>query len=91
MRLGSALILDHNLTFSAVSINGTDLAAGSYNVADLTSLGFGANIAGGSDGTGTIFLTVAAVPEPSTIAVASLGGLAMTIWMRRRKAWTSKM
>lgn len=83
---GSALILDHNLTFSAVTIDGTSLAAGSYNVADLTALGFGANIAGGSDGTGTIFLTVAAVPEPSAITMASIGGLAMMGLLRRRKA-----
>jgi hypothetical protein len=81
----SGLILDHNMTFSSITIGGTSLAAGSYNVSDLTSMGFGANIAGGSDTSGNIFLTVAPVPEPSSLALATIGGLA-ALGLRRKRA-----
>jgi hypothetical protein len=83
--LNSGLILDNNLTFAAVSIDGTSLAPGAYTVADLTTLGFGANIAGGSDPT-KVLTVVGAVPEPATVALLSTAGLAMLVFRRKRSA-----
>jgi len=81
--INSGIILDRNLTFSAVSINGTSLAPGSYTVADLTTLGFGANIAGGSDPTKTL---IVAVPEPASTAIVTVSGLIAILIFRRRRA-----
>jgi hypothetical protein len=78
--IDSGLILDHNLTFSAVSIDGTSLLPGSYTTATLTAMGYGANIAGGSDP--TKLLTV--VPEPSVVLMLMMSGLFVLVCRPRR-------
>lgn len=80
---GGILDLDQNLTFGSVNIWGTSLAPGStYTAADLiTTLGISAAaFENGLASTGSI--TVAAIPEPSRIALIGLGGCLLLV--RRR-------
>jgi hypothetical protein len=71
----SKLVLDQNLTFGSVSINGTSLAPGFYTFADLNGA-FDANIVEG--GTGSITV----VPEPTVPLLAFFGAAAL--FARRR-------
>jgi hypothetical protein len=72
----SKLVVDQNLTFGAVTINGTSLAPGTYSAADLNA-SFDANIVDGGTGTVTV------VPEPTGAVAALLGGC--TVLLRRRR------
>jgi hypothetical protein len=72
----SKLVVDQDLTFGAVTINGTPLAAGTYTAAQLNS-SFDANIVDGGTGTLTV------VPEPS-VALAIAGGIGVLAIRRRR-------
>jgi hypothetical protein len=72
----SKLVLDQNLTFGGVTINGTALTPGLHTFAELNSA-FNANIVDGGNGTITV------VPEPSALT-ASLLGLVTMLGFRRR-------
>ena len=72
----SKLVLDQNLTFGSVSINGSSLAPGFYSFAALNS-SFDANIVDG--GTGSITV----IPEPTVPLLALIG--AGALFTRRRK------
>jgi hypothetical protein len=72
----SKLMLDQNLTFGGVTINGTPLTPGLHTFAELNAA-FNANIVDGGSGTITV------VPEPSAV-VASLIGLVTMLGFRRR-------
>ena len=74
------LDLNYDLTVGSFTFGATTLDAGTYDVSTLnTDFGNGAQFAG----TGT--LTVEAVPEPGTIALASLGGGFLLLLGRRQK------
>lgn len=74
------LNLDQNLTFGSFTFNASSLGAGTYTAGDLNGLfGNGSQFV---DGGGT--LTIAAVPEPGTLAMLA-GGLGMLGIFRRRK------
>lgn len=74
----SKLILDQNLTFGAVTINGTPLSVGTHTFAELNAA-FDANIVDG--GTGNIIV----VPEPSAFAMVLLGAFGLMRSRRRRE------
>jgi len=76
----SVLVLDQSVSFTAVTINGTSLAAGTYSFADLNAA-FDAFFADG--GTGSI--TVAAVPEPASAATLAGAALLGLVALRRRR------
>lgn len=74
-----SLNLDKNVTFGSFKFGANSLAAGTYNAGQLNSLfGNGSQFV---DGGGT--LTIAAVPEPSILALAGLGS-ALLLGLRRR-------
>ena len=79
MTTSSKLTLDQNLTFGAVSINGTNLLPGVYTEPQLASL-FPSNISSNSNAAST--LTV--VPEPAGAILALIGGVAL--FNRRRRS-----
>jgi len=76
----SKLVLDQNLTFGTVTINGTTLAPGLYTYAQLNSQ-FDSNIVDGGTGTVTV------VPEPASAALLLLGTLPA---LRRRRRETRR-
>lgn len=72
------LDLNYDLTVGSFAFNGSSLATGTYAVSDLnTQFGTGSQFAG----TGS--LTV--VPEPGSIALASLAGGMLLLFRRRQK------
>lgn len=73
----SKLILDQDLTFGAVTINGTPLSVGVHSFAELNAA-FDLNIVDG--GTGNVIV----VPEPSSTAIILLAGLGLSRPIRRR-------
>jgi hypothetical protein len=74
----SKLILDQNLTFGSVSINGSSLAPGFYTFAALNAT-FDANIIDGGSGSITV------VPEPTVPLLAVFGAAALSTRRRRRE------
>jgi autotransporter-associated beta strand protein len=92
--LGDAIVLTLftgstvNLNFSGtdtigmLNLNGSLVQPGTYSVLDLQNLGTGINFTGASDA----FLTVAAIPEPSTIALlAGVAGVSLVVRIRRNR------
>lgn len=73
----SAMILDQDLTFGAVTINGTSLSVGVHSFAELNAA-FDLNFVNG--GTGNLIV----VPEPSSFAIVLLAGLGCLGIIRRR-------
>jgi hypothetical protein len=71
----SKLVLDQNLTFGAVTINGTSLTPGLHSFAELDG-NFGANIVDGGNG------SIRVVPEPSAFGLLALGSMVL---LRRRR------
>lgn len=74
------LTLDQSISFTAVTINGTPLGAGTHTFAELNGA-FDAFFADG--GTGSI--TVASIPEPSTAAALAGAALLGFAALRRRR------
>lgn len=75
------LDLNYDLTVGSFAFNGTSLTSGTYTVSDLNT-----QFGNGSQFAGTGSLTVAAVPEPGSMTLASLGGgLMLVLALRRRK------
>jgi hypothetical protein len=74
----SKLILDQNLTFAGVTIDGTALTPGLHTFAELNAL-FDANIVDGGNGT----IRIGVVPEPTGFALWLLGCL--TIFGARKR------
>jgi hypothetical protein len=79
------LDLNQNWTFSAMSFNGTLLANGTYNEAQLeTALGMtNANFTDAGVDAGGNTITVGVVPEPGTWAMV-LGGAALLIGLQEQ-------
>lgn len=73
------LNLGANITVGSFSFNGSSLGGGTYDVATLNS-----DFGSGSQFTGTGTLTIAAVPEPGSMALAALGGGLALLLVRRR-------
>lgn len=75
------LNLDYNLSVTSFTFGANSLADGTYSVSQLNSL-YGS----GSQFTGTGSLTVGVVPEPGTMALASLaGGVALLLGRRQKR------
>ncbi|WP_269541144.1 PEP-CTERM sorting domain-containing protein [Cerasicoccus fimbriatus] len=76
---GTTFVLDQSLTFSALTIAGDTLSEGTYSYATLNST-YDSIFQDGGSGS----ITVAAVPEPSTTAMA-LGAVSLGLMMLRRR------
>lgn len=78
---GTTLVLDQNLTFSALSIQGNSFSEGVYSFSTLNSMYDAIFVDGG---TGSI--TVSSVPEPTTTALAiGVSCLVLAVYRRRRQ------
>jgi hypothetical protein len=77
----SRILLDQNVTFASVTLNGSPLAIGTYTFAGATGLNALYDTLFVDGGSGSI--TVAGVPEPSMFAVASM--VLLPILSRRRR------
>ena len=77
----SKLILDQNLTFAEVIIDGTPLAPGLHTFAALNA-SFDANIVDGGNGT----ITVGVVPEPVGLGLLWIGSLPLLGARKRKRA-----
>jgi hypothetical protein len=77
----STWLLDQNYTFGTVSINGTNLAPGTYTESQLAAT-FPSNFAAGSNPASTVTV----VPEPVAAALLVIGGIAVVSRRRRSGA-----
>jgi autotransporter-associated beta strand protein len=78
LQLGSLFTLDQNLIFSGLTIAGNNFAPGVYDYTTLKTA-YPSIFADGGSGQ----ITVAAIPEPSSVILA-LGGFAGLVFFRRR-------
>lgn len=76
----SVLVLDQSVSFTAVTINGTPLTAGTHSFESLNTA-FDSFFADGGSGS----ITVAAVPEPSATAALAGSALLGFATLRRRR------
>lgn len=70
-------------TIGTLSFNGSSVAPGTYSLAALQGLGGGSGVAFGGDS--NAFVTVTSIPEPSTIALVGMAGLAIAARFRRSR------
>jgi hypothetical protein len=73
---GATLIMNSNIKFESLTIDGNAVADGSYTAAELTALGHGGNFSG----TGSFTVNI---PEPTTVGLIGIGLIGCAIGRRK--------